>query len=288
MSSTLAPRAHYDAVAAEAAARVIAGYSTSFGWACRLLDEPVRGQVRSVYALVRVADEIVDGPFADDDRARTLRLLDTLEQTTLEAVRTGYSTDLVVHAFAVAARAGRIDDALITPFFASMRADLTVTEHDDASLQEYVHGSAEVVGLMCLRLFLAGTPDPEAAYADLSPGAVRLGAAFQKVNFLRDVNADQEGLGRLYLPGTEPGTLTDADRDRLLDDIDADLDAAARAIDELPSSSRRAVRLAHDLFAELSRRLRRTPASELLTTRVRVPDVVKARLLARVLLTGGR
>ena len=277
----------YDRVAQRSARAVIAGYSTSFAWACRLLSEPVRTQVRNVYALVRVADELVDGPMVPDP-ARAGPLLDALEAQTLDAVRTGYSSNLVVHAFALTARACGIGPELIAPFFASMRTDLTVTAHDEATLRDYVYGSAEVVGLMCLRAFLAAPDaDGRVGYADLAPGARRLGAAFQKVNFLRDLGADQDLRGRTYLPGTDR-RLDAARRDRLLDEIDADLAAAAVALAQLPPSSRRAVRAAHGLFAALSHRLRAVPAGRLRATRVRVPNPAKGWILVRACVAGGR
>ncbi|UNX54839.1 squalene/phytoene synthase family protein [Georgenia sp. TF02-10] len=278
-------RDRYDDAARASAAVVISAYSTSFGWATRLLREPVRTRVRTIYALVRVADEIVDDPDPGWAPTHRAHLLTVLEEETYQALRTGRSANLVVHAFAQTARGAGIGPDLLTPFFAAMRADLSVTTHDAASLAGYVHGSAEVVGLMCLRVFLDGDP---AAYAALAPGAARLGRAFQQVNFLRDLAADHDQLGRTYLPGLGAGPLTDARRDALLDDVDADLAAAAAVIGHLPASSRRAVRAAHDLFAELSRRLRATPAAQIQRSRVRVPDLVKARILLTAAAGGGR
>ncbi|WP_402462858.1 phytoene/squalene synthase family protein [Isoptericola aurantiacus] len=276
-SGTGAPSASaYDVAATRSAATVVDEYSTSFGWACRLLGPEIRDHVRAVYALVRIADEIVDDMAADLSTAERDRVLTELEQETGAALRRGRSANLVVHAFARTARRFGIGHELVDPFFASMRADLSVTEHDEASFRTYVHGSAEVVGLMCLRVFTGGD---EAAYARLSPGAARLGAAFQKVNFLRDLADDVDERGRSYFPGLDVATFGDAERDALLDDIDADLAAASAAIAVLPRSSRVAVRTAHDLFAELSRRLRATPAERLRQERVRVPDPVKVRLV---------
>ncbi|MFI2105277.1 squalene/phytoene synthase family protein [Isoptericola sp. NPDC019693] len=270
----------YDAVAVRSAAVVVRAYSTSFGWACRLLGDDVRDHVRGVYALVRVADEIVDDPRPGLSATERGALLTELEHEVGRARERGRSSNLVVHAFAGTARRFGIGDDLVAPFFASMRADLTVSAHDEASFAAYVHGSAEVVGLMCLRVFVAGD---DAAYDRLAPGAARLGAAFQKVNFLRDLAEDADLRGRSYFPGVDVDAFGDADRDRLLADIDADLAVARVAIDELPRSSRRAVRVAHDLFAELSRRLAATPAATIRRERVRVPGPVKARLVARAL-----
>ena len=274
----------YDVAADASAAVVIDVYSTSFGWACRLLSELERRHVRNIYALVRIADEIVDEPDASWPPEDRLEILDALEAETYRAMRAGRSANLVVHAFAQTARDYRIGRDLIAPFFSSMRADLSVTRHDEASLARYVHGSAEVVGLMCLRVFVDGD---DATYERLAPGAARLGAAFQKVNFLRDLAQDHDNLGRTYFPGLAPATFSDLHRDALLDGIDADLAAAEQALVRLPAGSRRAVRAAHSLFAELSRRLRATPAAQICTTRVRVPDAVKARLVLQSLVTGG-
>jgi phytoene/squalene synthetase len=269
----------YDRVAQAAAATVIRDYSSSFGLACRLLSRPLRGHVRNVYALVRLADEVVDGPLGVRAPGRAAALLDRLEQDTFEALRDGYSTNLVVHAFALTARTCGIAPELVTPFFASMRADLTVTRHDESSFARYVYGSAEVVGLMCLQVFLAeGQPAPGASEEQLREGARRLGSAFQKVNFLRDLGADHEGRGRSYFPGVDPAALTELEKHRILDDVDADLAAARPTIGLLPDGSRRAVAVAAAVFTELSRRLRRTPADQVVAGRVRVPSTVKARV----------
>jgi 15-cis-phytoene synthase len=279
------PGGTYGAVAVQSAALVIRSYSTSFGLASRLLSEPVRTHVRNVYALVRIADEIVDSPdplLGSDVRGE---LLESLYADTERAMRQGHSSNLVVHAFAETARACGIGVELVDPFFASMRSDLHVTAHDQASLERYIYGSAEVVGLMCLRVFLTDG-SAGSSYAELAPGARRLGAAFQKVNFLRDLADDHDVLGRRYVGSSDPTAFTDAERDRVLDDIDADLDAAAAAISLLPASSRRAVLAAQLLFRELSARLRATPASRIAVERVRVPSPVKARHLAQALVSG--
>jgi phytoene synthase len=276
-SGTATGLALYDRTAMDAAATVIAGYSTSFALACRLLGIRPRGHVRNVYALVRVADEVVDGPAAAAGLSpeAMLAVLDDLEAETLRAVGTGFSANLVVHAFARTARECGIGEDLVRPFFASMRSDLSITSHDRASHDAYVYGSAEVVGLMCVQVFVnAGAQHPVPPSPALVDGARRLGRAFQDVNFLRDLEADESELGRDYL-GIDTG---DASRDAVLDRIDDDLAAAALTIPMLPTDCRRAVTAAHDLFAELSARLR---ASTDARQRVRVPDGVKARLAVR-------
>ncbi|GGB74427.1 phytoene/squalene synthase family protein [Knoellia flava] len=284
-----AEQRQFDAVARDTAARVIRTYSSSFGLASRLLGEPVRGRIRDVYAFVRLADEIVDGPIGVSRPDRAEAALDRFEDETRQALVDGYSPNLVVHAFAGTARRCGIDDELIAPFLRSMRADLTVTEHDEQSFLDYVYGSAEVVGLMCLRVFMIdGAPAPVVVTpsAELEEGARRLGAAFQKVNFLRDLGEDFHVRGRRYFPGIDPDALTEADKHRILDDIDSDLATSKASVDALPKSSRVAVAAAHSLFDELSARLRATPASLIPQQRVRVPSSVKNRIAMTSLVRG--
>jgi phytoene synthase len=256
----------YDRTATDASAAVISAYSTSFALACRLLGPRPRPHVRNVYALVRIADEVVDGPAAAAglDVETQRRILDDLETETLAAIERGFSTNLVVHAFAATARETGIGAPLVRPFFASMRTDLETAQHDAASHDAYVYGSAEVVGLMCLHVFVnAGRPHPVDPDPELCDGARRLGAAFQELN--------AGALGRDYLGAR-------GSRAEVLDRIDADLAAAAAVIPSLPADCRRAVTAAHDLFGALSARLRRHSDGE---GRVRVPDPVKATLAAR-------
>lgn len=284
------PLSLYNEVSLKASAVIIRSYSTSFGLASRLLGQDVRGHVEAVYALVRIADEVVDGGAAAAGLGpgMVLKLLDQLEQDTEAAMGSGYSTNPVIHAFAVTARSTGITVALTRPFFESMRTDIDQQEHTADSFKRYVYGSAEVVGLMCLKCFLPGTSTAPGLEERLTDGAQRLGAAFQKVNFLRDLAEDFEILGRSYFPDIDPGTFGEADKHRILNDIDADLSASAAVLGELPVSSRRAVVLAHSLFAELAQRLRRTPAHQLVNKRVRVPGPVKLRIATSVLLTGHR
>ncbi len=276
----------YDTVAQETAGIVIHRYSSSFGLASRLLGKDIRRDVANIYALVRLADEIVDGVAreAGADRIETRRLLDELETETHRAMASGFSTNLVVHAFALTARRTGIDRDLTRPFFASMRVDITEVVHTPRSFDTYVYGSAEVVGLMCLRAFLKDVDVSAEQDARLVHGARKLGAAFQKVNFLRDLSADVDSLGRSYFPGINIATFTEEDKVRLVADIDADLAISASIVPELPPSSRRAVALAQNLFAELNRRIALTPASELKQTRVSVPTLVKARLALAALM----
>ncbi|MDH6535949.1 phytoene/squalene synthase family protein [Aurantimicrobium minutum] len=276
----------YDRVAEQTASMIIRDYSTSFGMAARLLGAGVRQDVENIYGLVRLADEIVDGvaAYAGVSEQEIRRLLDELEEETEAAMKRGYSTNLVVHAFALTARRTGIEPDLTRPFFKSMRTDITRVTHTPKSFDEYVYGSAEVVGLMCLKAFLVGmnlSPEQNDTFVT---GARKLGAAFQKVNFLRDLSADVDALGRSYFPGINIATFTEVDKQRLVEDIDADLAVSGAIVPLLPASSRKAVALAQNLFAELNRRIARTPAAELKQTRVSVPTLVKVRLALAALM----
>ncbi|MEV7633538.1 phytoene/squalene synthase family protein [Microbacterium sp. NPDC089318] len=263
----------YTRTAHAAAGHVISRYSTSFGYASRLLPRDVREGIADVYALVRVADEIVDGPAAEAglDRPEIIAVLDELERDTLTAMSRGFSANLVVHAFATTARRTRIDEDLVRPFFESMRMDATApARYDQEQYRRYIHGSAEVVGSMCLRVFILEQPGM-VLDEHLEEGARRLGAAFQKVNFLRDLADDAGRLGRSYIPGLDPRTFTDREKEAVVDEIAEDLAVARSAIARLPPGSRRATTAAAALFGRLNEQLRETPASRLRTTRVSVP-----------------
>lgn len=274
----------YDRTAMAGSAGVIRAYSTSFGLASRLCSASVRTHLADVYALVRVADELVDGPAEEAGLAldRRRRLLDELEGETERAVADGYSANLVVHAFASTARATGFGAELTRPFFASMRRDLEPIDFvDERELDEYVYGSAEVVGLMCLRAFALDVPPAPDRDARWQRGARALASAFQRVNFLRDLAEDYAERGRRYFPGVDPERFGEADKGRILDRVDRELDIAGAVVPELPDGCRRAVAASHALFAELAARLRSTPAEALLTSRVRVPNPRKLALVAR-------
>ncbi|GAA2188800.1 squalene/phytoene synthase family protein [Leucobacter alluvii] len=282
------PLDRYTRSAMRASAVVIRSYSTSFGAATRLLGRRHRAHVRNVYALVRVADELVDGVTegAGLTPGEQADALQRLESEVGRAIGSGYSSDLIVHAFARTARAAGIDAALTAPFFASMRADLPAPT-DTAELRgfdaeqhgAYVYGSAEVVGLMCLRIFTRHRSLDALEQHRLERGARSLGAAFQNVNFLRDLADDTDRLGRNYL-GTQE-RLTDADRIDWVRRIEAELADARAVLPLLPKDARAAVRSALNLFAALSRRISRTTIDELYARRVRVPDWQKTAIIVR-------
>lgn len=280
--------ARYTRVAQESAARVIASYSTSFGVATRLLAPRCRTSIASVYALVRVADEVVDGvgSAAGLTLAEQLTALRALEAEVDAAIASGFSTNLVVHAFAVAARASDIDATQTRPFFASMEMDLDPRDLDPDEQEAYVYGSAEVVGLMCLQVFLAGRTPHADELEVMTASARALGAAFQNVNFLRDL-ADDAARGRGYLSGEgeTPATVVDEATKRLwVERVDSDVRIAKRGIALLPRDCRAGVAAACALFEELNRRIAATPADQLARRRISVPAPVKARLVAAVVL----
>jgi phytoene/squalene synthetase len=277
----------YTRAAEAASAQVIDAYSTSFGWATKLLGSSVRQAIRNIYALVRVADEIVDGAAAEAKaRGGTVdpsKALDEFEAETYRALQDGFSTNLVIHAFALTANEVGFGREIIEPFFYSMRQDLTEQEHDQASFDRYVYGSAEVVGLMCLAAFIKfGNLDyTREEKLELANGAQALGAAFQKVNFLRDLAADFKALGRSYFPGVTVENFSEEEKVRLVQDIRADLEVSARIAQLLPANSRRAVMAAQGFFEALNDRIESTPATQLVTTRISVPNSQKLVILLR-------
>lgn len=281
--------ARFTRTAEIAASDVIRSYSTSFGLATRLLGARHRQHVRNIYAMVRVADEIVDGVAAEAglDLGAQTEALEAYIADAHAAMRRGYSTDLVLHAFGRTARTTGIGEELTRPFFESMSADLArpggeaVTTYDDGAHRKYVYGSAEVVGLMCLRVFVHAERRTAPQLEALEHGARQLGAAFQNVNFLRDIADDTSRLQRGYL--SESATITDADRDRWVATVHQQLDAAALSIPLLPKDARAAVRTAHGLFSALTRKVATTPAAELYRRRVRVPDAEKAAIALRAI-----
>ncbi len=275
----------YSIAAHRASKEVIYSYSTSFGMATRLLSKDVRHHVENIYALVRVADEIVDGSAAEA-KAKGAELdpeaeLNAFEQETYRAMQLGFSTNLIIHAFAVTAREVGISKDIVEPFFYSMRQDLTETEHDQKSFETYVYGSAEVVGLMCLAAFVHGGSYTKDEKVALVKGARALGSAFQKVNFLRDLSADFKRLGRSYFPNVNVSNFDEETKARLVKDINADLAISAQSLPLLPRSARPAVTAAQLLFTELNTKIGNTEAKKLIETRISVGNFKKLWLLAK-------
>lgn len=263
-------------MADKAAAQVIAQYSTSFSLAVRTLPKPERTHIRNLYAVVRIADEIVDGTTAQANECPETAL-DLYEEQVLHAPAHRFHTDPVLHAWARTFRECRLNEDHVRAFFASMRADLTQTAFTPEELDTYIYGSAEVIGLMCLDIFLRGRDTPHRR--ELEDGARALGSAFQKVNFLRDLGEDSRALGRAYF---DP-PLDDALKSTLTSQITDELDRAHTAIPLLPPAARGGVAAAGALFRELNARIAATPAAELRTTRISVPNHIKLALTAKAL-----
>lgn len=265
----------YDAAAQASTYALIKNFSTSFGSATRLLPRSMRQHIYNIYGLVRLADEIVDGYTGSD----APEILAGIEHESYAALRRGYSPNIIIHAFVGTANRYGIDSTLLQPFFRSMRTDVTGYRPTPAQYRTYIHGSAEVVGLMCLKVFCNGDQN---RYQQLQPGACALGAAFQKINFLRDIAEDWLVLGRYYFPQANFEKFNDRVKNEIIADIEGDLKTAGGAIDELPREVRRGVRLAYVYYQTLLDRLKATPAAQLKKERVRIGDYKKFLLAARV------
>lgn len=270
----------YNKVAYENSRHLTLRYSTSFGISSRFFSKQIQPHIYAIYGLVRIADEVVD-TYKGRGAAK---LLNELERATYTAIKSGYSTNPIVHAFALTARVYGINNVLIAPFFDSMRMDLAPQNYSEDKYKSYIHGSAEVVGLMCLRVFCLGN---DAEYERLAPGAAALGSAYQKVNFLRDLAADYKGLGRLYFPGVAFDTFDDSAKHTIIADIKNDFEQAADALRQLPSSSRKATLISYVYYNELLHKLESTPAATIKKTRIRVPSRRKLTLIARTLVREG-
>ena len=268
----------YDKVCFGTSRLVTRHYSTSFSIGVRCLGREIRDAVYGVYGFVRIADEIVD-TFLDKDREA---LLDEFEAEYYRALERRISTNPVIHAFCGVVRRYRIDDSLVRAFLGSMRMDLHRNRYTEDELGEYIFGSAEVVGLICLRIFVQGDPE---RYRELEPYARRLGAAFQKVNFLRDLKNDREELHRIYFPELKNDTFTEAVKKRLLDDIYEDFAQARVGIRRLPDCARLGVYTAYLYYLALARAIAATPCERLSETRIRISNLRKLLLFGRAYLT---
>jgi phytoene/squalene synthetase len=249
-------------------------YSTSFSSAIRLLHKDLRTPIYNIYGFVRFADEIVD-TFHGHDKAS---LLSQFRKDTYDAIKEGISLNPILHSFQLTVNHYRIDLALIDAFFHSMEMDLGKQQYDTHRYQEYIYGSAEVVGLMCLYVFCEGDAR---SYQRLKPHAQSLGAAFQKVNFLRDVKADHQQLDRTYFPDVDFRNFTDQCKQRIEKDIAADFQHAFEGILELPWKARFGVYVAYKYYLSLFKKIKRTEPARILEQRIRIPNYHKAMILLR-------
>lgn len=249
-------------------------YSTSFSSAINLLHKDLRQPVYNIYGFVRFADEIVD-TFHDHDQKY---LLDQFRLQTYDAIKRGISLNPILQSFQQTVNEYGIELKLIDAFFQSMEQDLYKLEYDQQAYKEYIYGSAEVVGLMCLYIFCEGQSD---AYNKLKPYAQSLGAAFQKVNFLRDLKADTETLERLYFPGCNFLSFTEADKQQIEADIQNDFQQAYYGIIQLPIKARFGVYVAYKYYMSLFKKIRKVKAKRIMEERIRIPNYSKAMILAK-------
>lgn len=249
-------------------------YSTSFSSAINLLHKDIRQPIYNIYGFVRLADEIVDS-FHQHDKAN---LLQEFKLATFEAIQKGISVNPILHSFQITVNAYGIDHSLIESFFYSMEMDLDKRKYDRSAYETYIYGSAEVVGLMCLFVFCEGD---KTEYKVLKPYARSLGAAFQKVNFLRDLKADYEGLERVYFPECDFRNFTSKDKEAIEEDILKDFQNAFIGISKLPVKARFGVYVAYKYYFSLFCKIRRLHPRNIMNTRIRIPDFGKMLILAK-------
>lgn len=264
----------FDEVSQECSRITTGKYSTSFSSAIKLLHKDFRAPVYNIYGFVRFADEIVD-TFHDYEK---LQLFEEFKQATYDAIERGISLNPILHSFQLTVNAYHIDKTLIDSFFNSMKQDLDKRRYDKAGYAAYIYGSAEVVGLMCLSVFCEGNPH---TYEKLVPYARSLGAAFQKVNFLRDMRADYEGLERVYFPGCDFSNFSQNDKAVIEADIQKDFDLAFEGILQLPAKAKFGVYVAYKYYFSLFKKIKKLPAQHILQNRIRIPDYDKILILAK-------
>lgn len=258
----------YHNISKNASKHITKTYSTSFSLGIRLLDKSIHNAIYSIYGFVRLADEIVD-TFHDFPKAE---MLSEFKKDTYKAIDRKISVNPVLHSFQWAVNEYRIDMTLINQFLKSMEQDLKDIEYSNDAYQDYIVGSAEVVGLMCLKVFVNGD---QKLYEELEESARRLGAAFQKVNFLRDVKADYEDLGRTYFPGVDLTSFTSDEKSKIEEDIQNDFLHALEGIKKLPSSSRLGVFVAYRYYLSLFKKIKNIPSERLMKERIRVKNYKK-------------
>lgn len=266
----------YDEACFECSKLITKKYSTSFSLGIKTFDKSFRYPIYAIYGFVRYADEIVD-TFHNYDQQQ---LICRFKEETFKAINEGISTNPVIHSFQQVVNRYGIDHELIKAFLRSMEMDLDNKAYDQDSYQTYIYGSAEVIGLMCLRVF---TSD-DVLYQSLIPKARSLGAAFQKVNFLRDVKADYTERGRTYFPGVDFNSFTEQDKLAIEAEIKHDFEEAFEGIKRLPVGTRLGVYIAYIYYLQLFKKISYTPASVILQKRIRVSDARKMSLYIKAVL----
>lgn len=269
----------FDNVARQCSKEVTKSYSTSFSSATRLLAPSIRQDIYNIYGFVRFADEIVD-TFHDYDKSF---LFDDFEKQLYEAVENKISLNPILNSFQETVHKYNIPEHLYKAFMESMRKDLhKSTYHSVEEYEQYIYGSADVVGLMCLKVFVKGNED---LYDELKHDAKKLGSAFQKVNFLRDLKADYEDLNRTYFPNVNLRELDESTKMRIITEIENDFKAGLRGIARLPVEAKLGVYTAYIYYLKLLYKLKKTPSLQIKSSRIRVNDYQKIGLLAQSYLT---
>ncbi|KGO79830.1 phytoene/squalene synthetase [Flavobacterium cauense R2A-7] len=268
-------KALFDQISFECSKNVTKAYSTSFSSAVKMLAPSIRQDIYNIYGFVRFADEIVD-TFHEYDKEQLFQLFeDDLEK----ALENKISLNPVLNSFQHTINKYAIPRELITAFMKSMKLDLYKNEYTTYDeYNEYIYGSADVVGLMCLKVFVNGN---DKKYEELKEGAMRLGSAFQKVNFLRDLKADHDELNRTYFPNTDLSRLDETSKQQIIQEIEADFEAGFKGIVKLPLEAKFGVYTAYVYYKKLLSKLKKTPSLEIKNTRIRVPDYEKVGLLAK-------
>ena len=262
----------YNDVSLQLSKRVTWNYSTSFTLGIRTLRRKLHNPIYAIYGFVRLADEIVD-TFHDFDKGK---LLQRFISDTWEAIDEGISTNPILHSFQLVVHNYKIDRDLIKAFLHSMEMDLHNHSYNANAYNEYIYGSAEVVGLMCLKVFCNGD---EKEYNRLKEPARKLGAAFQKVNFLRDMKSDFSERGRIYFPGVDFNFFNDSAKKEIEAEIENDFNEAYEGIKSLPAEARFGVYVAYIYYKALLKRIKKEPAGVIRNSRVRVPNKQKFALL---------
>jgi phytoene synthase len=270
----------YDEACFECSKLITIKYSTSFSKGINAFSKQFRYPVYAIYGFVRYADEIVD-TFHHHDKTQ---LIADFKQDTFKAISQKISLNPVLHSFQLVVNKYDIDHQLIQEFLRSMEMDLDYKNYTDGDYQTYIHGSAGVIGLMCLQVFCGGD---KATYQHLSPMALRLGSAFQKINFLRDVKADYEDRGRTYFPGVNFNNFTKQDKEAIEADIQRDFDQGLEGIKQLPQGVKLGVYTAYSYYLHLFKKIQHLPVNEILNQRVRISNTAKAALYTRALLKHG-
>jgi phytoene synthase len=262
----------FDMISRKSSKMTTVMYSTSFSLGIRFFSTRFHDPIYGIYGFVRFADEIVDSFHGYDKQ----KLLQRFKEDTYEAIEEKISLNPILNNFQYVVNKYKIDLELIDLFLRSMEMDLEKVQYDQQKYEAYILGSAEVVGLMCLRVFCEGD---QQKYADLKPSAMRLGSAFQKINFLRDLKADFKDLGRSYFPGIDMNNWNDSTKAAIQEDIEKDFADGLEGIRKLPDGARFGVYVAYVYFHELLLKIRKVKADKLLTERVRVSNWRKYILL---------